>query len=590
MAIRIIGIDFGTSTTVVRVHNVGAGNRIVPLAINGQRTIPTIAFQTQESSEMYYGYDAQAKYDSSAEGTLYKNFKMNLISDDEEKRGQAEGLIQGFLRYVYDQYQSLLNAGAFDPADEVKVYVSHPAKWNSYARTLMKQSVVDAGFCKEEDIALKDEPTAAILAVIHEKSTELKQAGMLHERRKYKAMMADMGAGTTDIVLCTYRVENGRLEIDDIFTFPSINTPGLCGGREIDDAIISEAERFVNGMQKKPSTSGEKVVNKLRRRVKKWKELTISGVLRDNTVLPEPDEITEFRDMLTEYGVPVVNGNKRFSISRKYFETFTEKHWKQWAELMIGAFDEVDEAQYNELECPKKPEDVELLIITGGHSKWYIVPEYLLGKKGYVNLPSINFAKIRQSPLRLVQSKDPQETVAVGLCHLDEDVVGTIAASNDVAISFTCEGKYLGACDLIKKGVPLPYEKRDFLMENTIKGNFIFRRELVINYSIITDKTNTINKSITVPSDGIISVLIKGVIGAVIGSVFIAIGAIAEIVKAIRSGDLSNVDGKFVKEIMSYDYPAKLSPDILVNEEGIIKVGGTIKVDNAELTIPEIVI
>ena len=54
--------------------------------------------------------------------------------------------------------------------------MSHPAKWNSYARTLMKQSVVNAGFCKEEYIALKDEPTAAILAVIHEKSTELKQA------------------------------------------------------------------------------------------------------------------------------------------------------------------------------------------------------------------------------------------------------------------------------------------------------------------------------------------------------------------------------------------------------------------------------
>lgn len=64
MATRIIGIDFGTSTTVVCVHNVRAGNRIVPLAINGQRFIPTVAFQSKESSRIYYGYHAQAKYDS----------------------------------------------------------------------------------------------------------------------------------------------------------------------------------------------------------------------------------------------------------------------------------------------------------------------------------------------------------------------------------------------------------------------------------------------------------------------------------------------------------------------------------------------
>ena len=587
MATRIIGIDFGTSTTVVRVHNVGAGNRIVPLAINGQRIIPTVAFQSKESSEMYYGYDAQAKYDSNVEGTLYKNFKMDLIADDEDIREQAERLIQGFLHYVYDQYQSLLNAEAFDSANEVKVYVSHPAKWNSYARTLMKQSVVNAGFCNEEDITLKDEPTAAILAVIHEKNEELKQNGLLHERRKYKAMMVDMGAGTTDIVLCTYEVKNGRLEINDIFTYPSINTPGLCGGREIDETIISEAEQFVNRMQAKPSDSGKKVVNKLRRRVKKWKESTISSVLRNSTVLPEPDEITEFREMLMEYGVPVVNGKERFSISREYFETFTAEHWKQWANLISGAFEEVKDAQYDGLECPQRPEDVELLIITGGHSKWYIVPEYLLGKTGYVNLPSINFAMIRQSPIRLVQSADPQETVAIGLCHMDEDVVGTLAASNDVAICFTCEGKYLGACDLIKKGVPLPFEKRDFMIENKIKGNFFFRKAIMVDYSVITDKTNTINKSIKVPSDRIIIVLLK----AVLATLGVALIDIPRIVYYFIRGKLDELDDLLIQGIINNDYKVKLSPDICVNEEGIIKVGGTINVDgDTEVTIPEIVI
>lgn len=587
MKTRIIGIDFGTSTTVVRVHNVGAENRIVPLAINGQRTIPTIAFQTQDTSEMYYGYDAKAKYDSNVEGTLYNNFKMDLISDDDTKRNQAERLINGFLHYVYEQYQGLLNAGTFDPADEVKVYVSHPAKWNSYARTLMKQSVVNAGFCRADNIALKDEPTAAILSVIHEKNVKLKQAGLLFEGRKYKAMMVDMGAGTTDIVLCFYQVANGKLKIDNIFTYPSINTPGLCGGREIDDAIISKVERFVNEMQAKPSTSGKKVVNKLQRRVKNWKETTISGVLRDSTLVPEPDEITEFRDMLTEYGVPVVNGNKRFSFDRKDFETFTVEHWIQWVKLLKGAFDDVAESQYANLECPKRPEDVELMIITGGHSKWYIVPEYILGKQNYINLPSINFAQIQKQKYRLVQSVDPQETVAVGLCHLDEDVVGTMAASNNVAISFTCDGKFLGACDLIKKGVPLPYKKSNFKIENRIKGNFFFRKAFEIKYSIITDKTNTIKKSVTAPADGILMVLLRTVL-AVFG---VAIIDIPRFIYYFVRGKLEKLDSMVIDDIINNDYKVELAPEICVNEEGIIKVGGTITVDgDAKVTIPEIVI
>lgn len=586
MATRIIGIDFGTSTTVVRVHNVGAGNRVVPVAINGQRTIPTIAFQPKDSEDVYYGYDAQAKIDSNVEGTLYKNFKMDLISDDEYKRKHAELLIQGFLRYVYDQYQNLVNDEVFDSADEVKVYVSHPAKWNSYARTLMKESVENAGFCKQSNIALKDEPTAAILAVIHEKNTELKQMGMLHEGQKHKTMMIDMGAGTTDIVLCSYKVADGRLGIDDIFTYPSINTPGLCGGREIDDAIIAEAERFVNNMQVKPTSSGDKVIQRLKLRVKTWKEKSISAVLRREIALPEPDEISGFRDTLSEFGIPIMNEKERFAISRAYFENFTKNHWIQWAELIKGAFDEVKGSQYADLDCPRCPEEVELLIITGGHSQWYIVPEYLLGKKSFVKLPAINFSKVKDRPTCLVQSSDPQETVAVGLCHLDEDVVGTIAASNDVSISFTCEGKYLGACDLIKKGVPLPFEKRDYLINSTIKGNFVFRRELKIDYSIVTDKSNTINKSKIVPSDGIIATVFKAVL-SVIG---VALLDIPKVLYYLVRGELNKIDDTVLEKIIDSEYKIELSPDIIVNEEGIIKVGGTIKVDGETLTIPEIVI
>ncbi len=200
----------------------------------------------------------------------------------------------------------------------------------------MKDCVVNAGFCNRENVLLKDEPTAAFLAVMHEKNELLKRQKMLFEGQEYKAMMIDMGAGTTDIVLCTYRVEGGKLEIMNIFTYPSINTPGLCGGREIDDAIVSAAEEFVNNMQSKPTATGKKTVEQLRRRVKTWKEMTVSVTLREESMLPEPFEISQFRNTLIDFGAPVKNETERFAISREYFETFTAAHWHQWAKLISG--------------------------------------------------------------------------------------------------------------------------------------------------------------------------------------------------------------------------------------------------------------
>lgn len=585
MATRIIGIDLGTSTTVVRVHNVGAGNRIVPVTINGQRTIPTIGFQPKDSDEIYYGYDALAQSDMNVEGTLYENFKMDLISENENKRNQAEVLIEGFMGYIYNQYQIQLNNNDFDPADEVKVYVSHPAKWNSYARNLMKQCVARAGFCNQENIALKDEPTAAILAVIHEKSHELSEEGMLFEGRKYRAMIIDMGAGTTDIVLCTYQVANGRFELDDIFTYPSINAPGLCGGREIDKAIFSEAERFIKKMQERTSAAGMKTLYRFSRNVKHYKDNTVSEALLENKITKEPEEIEDFRLQLSEYGIPVMNENEKFCFDRKQFENLTKVHWKQWTKLINGAFNEVKGQQFKNMNCPKQPEDVELLIITGGHSQWYIVPEYLLGEKTFIDLPVIDFTQIKGKPNRLVQSEDPQETVAVGLCHLDEDVVGTIAASNDVAISFKSD-KYLGACELIKKGTPLPYENKDIIINNTITGNFIFRKAIEIEYSVITDKKNTIVKKQTIPSTG----LIEAFLSAIFSAMGVAILDIPRIIWLVITGNLDRLDESFIAEIINHDYEVKLSPHITVNDEGIIEISGSMAIGSEEVEIPKIVI
>ena len=135
----------------------------------------------------------------------------------------------------------------------------------------------------------------------------------------------------------------------------------------------------------------------------------------------------------------------------------------------------------------------------------------------------------------MIQSADPQETVAVGLCHLDEDVVGTIAASNDVSISFSCEGSFLGTCDLIKKGVPLPFEKKDTL-EGTINGLFIYHGRWNVEYSVITDNKNVVVKSQIVPSTGVIITILKSILALLGVAIFdIPIGIIihAEYCKSV---------------------------------------------------------
>lgn len=589
METRIIGIDFGTSTTVVRVHNAGKDNKIIPVTINGQRIIPTIAFRPEGSEEMYYGYDAQSKIESNAKGKIYRNFKMNLLSDDEEVRNDTEKLISGFMKYVYTQYNKNLNDGIFEPAEQVKVYVSHPAKWNSYARNLMKESVVNAGFCSHGNVALKDEPTAAFLAVVHEKEEELKKDAMLHEGKKYRAMMIDMGAGTTDIVLCTYMVKGGRLHLDDIFTYPPMNAPGLCGGREIDDALLTEVEKFVDKMMGKPTDFGKKVVRKMGKRIKTWKEQEVYLILKNEMVLPEPDEIAEFRETLQNFGAPVMNQEERFAIDRKSYERLSRVHWEQWVDLLKGAFKQVAEPQYADLDCPKSPEEVELLIVTGGHSQWYVVSEYLKGE--HKGLPEVNFTRIRKNPALLVQSVDPQETVAVGLCHLDEDVVGTLAAANDVTIIFSYaenkEDKVLGRCELVKKGMPLPYENQLPTIKNTIKGNFIFRKEIVITYSIVTDGINIITKkNKMIPSSGVLTMMLKTVFSAI----GIALLDVPRFMWALITGNIDKLDNTVIQELVDHNYVIQLTPKININEEGITTIGAKIEIDDAEENIPETII
>jgi len=50
------------------------------------------------------------------------------------------------------------------------------------------------------------------------------------------------------------------------------------------------------------------------------------------------------------------------------------------------------------------------------------------------------------------------------------------------------------------------------------------------------------------------------------------------------------INPEILKSVIDYNYDVVLKPQINVNEEGIIKVGGKLSIGSKELDIPEIII
>ena len=86
----IVGIDFGTSTTVVRYREEGS-NEIKSLkADNGKSDIiPTIIFRPKNGGNTVYGTQAEQMSANHVKGDTIVNFKMDLLNPDHDKREEA---------------------------------------------------------------------------------------------------------------------------------------------------------------------------------------------------------------------------------------------------------------------------------------------------------------------------------------------------------------------------------------------------------------------------------------------------------------------------------------------------------------------
>lgn len=413
----IVGIDFGTSTTVVRYRMEDSDTIQALKDANGQSdVIPTVIFRNTECGTTVYGVQALNAAMSSIKDKPIMNFKMDLLNP--AKREEAKGYIEEFMKYIYSLFRE--QTLSLSPTQTV-INISYPAKWDDTMVKIMKEAVANAGF--EGEINGKKEPEAATRNLLHIHLQELQRARLLEPGKSLRILMLDMGAGTTDISIFKLSIGmDGVPNITELLSYPSKEETILCGGREIDAALRQYILDYCKqrGFDLIPDCVELPFV-------KQWKETVVSPYLKEQRSV----------GLLPSVGVALKYGKREdifqgFSLKRAEFEQVTHDHWEKLYHLIKSAM-----AQYRYAQ----PEDIDFICFTGGHSAWYTLPKLFNGDGVCGNIAiegkdpeALNFKKQKEEPWRMSVVTDylPHESVARGLCLMDQKIVYSCPSSNNV--------------------------------------------------------------------------------------------------------------------------------------------------------------
>lgn len=387
---RIIGIDFGTSTSVMKVKSYKSdgkplNGRIDTKSVafnNGAVTVPTSIQSINSGGAKYYGYDAEVLKENAE---VFRNFKLNLQSEDIQKREEARALTKEFFAYLYDTYngQSIFLG---DADDKETTIVSYPVKWKDETRKFMLQAAEDAGF---SNVTGMDEAEAAIRAVTTLCVDLLKRRSYLVDGEPSNILLIDMGAGTTDIVLCSF-IPGDKPQNEILCVWPKEGNV-FFGGREADELL----KNYI--APKIPNAYRETIIKNLEKNstFKSWKETIVSPVLQSDKSVEDFGAANTLLQMLgTEL--------EEFNLNRNEFEAFAADYLRNFPKLINDCLENGGISG----------DDIDMVIKTGGHSQWYFVDEMLTGRLN--KFGEINISKIKSDPERIISVSLPQETVALG--------------------------------------------------------------------------------------------------------------------------------------------------------------------------------
>lgn len=503
----IIGIDYGTSTTVVTYRFVGqdkyAVNYLHDSNVKDVTSIPSLLFYPEEAPEKpLIGKEAEQEFLEGRKGRLVQKSKLKLKGNangyDFEEGKKEIGI---FFKCLFDECisEQILYKNDYN---NIFVYFSIPAKWDCEAKEAMKQIITDCGFGQlrnnNHSVAIEsiDEPTAALHYLLDREGDKLITNGILKVGVPANCLLLDMGAGTSDIVMFQaelYKDGHGNARLKDIDphkrrNYPQHSDSKLCGGSEIDSALLEHISGILR--DKLYSTPPQSVISILK--LKTWKETDLSTKLGKNRICKDlPNKYAIESHYMREHRSTALIEQvmSDFSISRYDFENWTKSNWNELNRLVMESM-----ADY-EKTFGVSPKDIDLVILTGGHSSWYCV-ENLFNGNGICNIIGANngFAKIIQDNNRLIKGDRPSETVAAGMCMQDTGIRIPRVATNDMYISFSIEGEASEVLNIVKAGTILPFETEITQAIPNVTRNIMERMLFNVNLRIFEGK-DTSNKA-----------------------------------------------------------------------------------------------
>jgi len=230
---QILGIDFGTTNTVVALSDRGS----FPIVQHTIKTrigkvshdvYPSTIFFSRQSGKFAFGLEAErlAQQSSESEGIEIRSIKRVLSNYYEgmehavPERFKVKDLLVGFLGSLRE---SIMDTGLFKPGEVLQTVITWPAHSNGAQRAVTREAFREAGF---EVIGTLNEPTAAAIEYA-DRATN----GNPRAARSFSETVAvfDFGGGTFDASLLS--ICNGIYQVLDTLGLDSL------GGDDLDRVL-----------------------------------------------------------------------------------------------------------------------------------------------------------------------------------------------------------------------------------------------------------------------------------------------------------------------------------------------------------------